>query len=355
MKKTLFIMLSLVLTVVLAACGNGDSSKDSGNKDSKDAKYSESNKMKVNTTVFAFQSFADQIGGKYADVKSIYPPGTDLHSFEPTQKEIMNISKGDLFIYTDKEMDPAAGKIAKTIKDNKKVLELTKGLDKNAILPGEEHEHEHEHEHGDHEEGEHHEHGDHEEHGEHEEHGDHEEHHHHHGKYDPHIWLDPVADKTFAKEIKDEFVKKDPEHKDYYEKNYKKLVQDISDVDKELKDVSKNKKRDKVIISHDSLAYLAKRYDFEQEGINGMNNDEPTQKELMAIVSDIKKEKQPYVLYEQNITSKVTDIIRKETNTKPLPFHNLSVLTKDESKDKDVTYQSLMKKNIESLKKALDN
>ena len=46
-----------------------------------------------------------------------------------------------------------------------------------------------------------------------------------------------------------------------------------------------------------------------------MNNEEPTQKQLMKIVKNIKKTKQPYVLYEQNISSKVTDVIKKETNT----------------------------------------
>lgn len=47
---------------------------------------SSQNKMKIYTTVFAFQSFTQQIGGKYVNVESIYPPGADLHSYEPTQK-----------------------------------------------------------------------------------------------------------------------------------------------------------------------------------------------------------------------------------------------------------------------------
>jgi zinc transport system substrate-binding protein len=34
-------------------------------------------------------------------------------------------------------------------------------------------------------------------------------------------------------------------------------------------------KRDKVIISHDSLGYLARRYHFEQKGVSGMNNNNP--------------------------------------------------------------------------------
>ena len=37
------------------------------------------NKMKVYTTVYAFQSLTQQIGGKYVDAQSIYPAGADLH------------------------------------------------------------------------------------------------------------------------------------------------------------------------------------------------------------------------------------------------------------------------------------
>ena len=60
------------------------------------------------------------------------------------------------------------------------------------------------------------------------------------------------------------------------------------------------------------------------------------------------------VLYEQNITSKITDVIKRETDTQPLSFHNLAVLTKKEKDNQSITYQSLMKKDIESLDKALN-
>ena len=35
------------------------------------------------------------------------------------------------------------------------------------------------------------------------------------------IWLDPVLDRVFAKEIKDKLIQQDPKHKSYYEENYK--------------------------------------------------------------------------------------------------------------------------------------
>lgn len=126
-------------------------------------------------------------------------------------------------------------------------------------------------------------------------------------------------------------------------------------IDQQLQSITKHYKRDKVVISHDSLGYLAHRYGFKEQGVKGMNDEEPSQKEILNIVKDIQHSHAPYVLYEQNITSKITDVIKKETDTKPLSFHNLAVLTKEEQNDDSISYQSLMKKNIYVLNRALNN
>lgn len=68
-----------------------------------------------------------------------------------------------------------------------------------------------------------------------------------------------------------------------------------------MKRITKNPKRDKVIISHDSLGYLAHRYHFKQEGVNGMNDEEPSQKKILSIVKEIKS--QNLHMYYMNRTS----------------------------------------------------
>ncbi|MGW7910076.1 metal ABC transporter solute-binding protein, Zn/Mn family [Staphylococcus xylosus] len=325
MRKSIILIMACVVVVMLSACGNINKGE---NKD-----VSSKNKLKIYTTAFAFQSFTEQIGGKYVDVESIYPPGADMHTFEPTQKEMVNIAKGDLFIYSNQEMDPVAKKIAGSINNKDLKLALAANFTHDDLVVNHEHEHEHEgHEH------------DHEEEGH-----DHEE-----GSEDPHIWLDPVLNKKIVKSIKDDLAKKDPQHKDYYENNYKQVVNDLDNINQRLTEVTEHPKRDTVVISHDSIGYLANRYGFKQEGVSGMNNEEPSQRDLMDIVNNIKQTKQPYVLYEQNISSKVTDVIQKESNSTPLSFHNMATLSKEESKEGNITYQSLMKRNIKSLDKALN-
>ncbi|EJX18535.1 Mn+2/Zn+2 ABC transporter periplasmic protein [Staphylococcus sp. OJ82] len=347
MKKSILLILTCVCAVLLSACGdiNKEEKQDVSSK----------NKLKIYTTAFAFKSFTEQIGGKYVEAESIYPPGADMHSFEPTQKEMINIAKGDLFVYSSEAMDPVAKTITRSINNDNLKLPLAKNLsedDFNANHKHEETAHEHEeaehnHEHEEtaheHEEAEHsHEHED-----EHEGHD--------HGKNDPHVWLDPEMNKIFAKEIRDDLTKKDPKHQDYYDKNYQKLVKDIEDIDEQMKAITKDTKRDKVVISHDSIGYLANRYGFEQVGVSGMNNEEPSQRDLMDIVKNIKATGQPYVLYEQNISSKVTNVIQKESDTTPLGFHNMATLSKSEVDKENISYQSLMKENIKSLDKALND
>lgn len=316
MKRKAIIFITLSLILILSGCSKSINSSKKDNVNSH-------NKMKIYTTVFAFQSFIEQIGGKYVDVESIYPPGADLHSYEPTQKDMINIAKSDLFIYSSDGLDPVSAKITQSMENKNMKLALASDLNQKELIHSDDHDEDEGHNHAE-------------------------------TENDPHVWLDPVLNRIFAEKIKDKLIQKDPKHKSYYEKNYKKLDKDVANIDKKMQKITKSPKREKIIISHDSLGYLTHRYHFKQEGVNGMNDDEPSQKKILSIVKNIKNSKSPYVLYEQNITSKITDVIKKETDTQPLSFHNLAVLTKKEKDNQSITYQSLMKKDIESLDKALN-
>ncbi|MEB6609891.1 metal ABC transporter solute-binding protein, Zn/Mn family [Staphylococcus borealis] len=320
MKRIIYFFIVLCLCMAVTACSTEQYSS------AKKKDISMDNKLNIYTTVFAFESFAKQIGGKYVNVDTIYPPGADTHTYEPTQRDMINIAKSDVFIYSSDDLDPVAKTITESMTNNDMKLAVAADLNHHTLLE-EDHDHdEHEHQHN-----------------------------HEAGSHDPHVWLDPVLDKHFAEKIKNDLVKRDPQHKAYYEQNFKKLNQDLTDLDQKLKVITEHPKRHKVIISHDSLGYLAERYHFQQEGVSGMNNEESSQKDILALIKQINQSKQPYILYEQNITSKITDVIRDETNAEPLSFNNLSVLSKEQANDKDLTFQSIMKKNIKALDKALNH
>lgn len=56
------------------------------------------------------------------------------------------------------------------------------------------------------------------------------------------------------------------------------------------------------------------------------------------------------ILIEENVSHKVADTVRKETNAKTIKFYNMGSHTKQQDDDNN-TYQSFMKKILKPLKK----
>ena len=312
MKKIFPLLFLLLLT--LAACSNNQNSADDQT-------------LTVYTTVFPLTSFVEQIAGDTVNVESIYPQGADMHSYEPTQKDMISYSDGDLFLTTSNELDPVASSIAETIKNDTEIIETAADINAEAFLESH-HEHGHEEAHSDEEE-------------------------HDHGSMDPHIWLSPSLASDMALSVKTALSELSPDNADMYNENYEALKADIEQLDEQLTQISSDPVNTDVFISHESIGYLAHQYGFNQVGINGLSNQEPSQQELTEIIDSINAEDIPYILYEPNVTSTVTDVIRSETNAEPLYFNNLESLANNDPED--ATYQSMMEKNIESLDKALNN
>ncbi len=107
-----------------------------------------------------------------------------------------------------------------------------------------------------------------------------------------------------------------------------KIKQQSKKIDNDMKQVTKDKQGNAVFISHESIGYLADRYGFVQKGIQNMNAEDPSQKELTKIDDSNAK----YILYEDNVANKVTETIRKETDAKPLKFYNMESFDKNETK-----------------------
>ncbi|WP_026858662.1 metal ABC transporter solute-binding protein, Zn/Mn family [Jeotgalicoccus psychrophilus] len=311
--KKLFPVLLLLL--ILTACSNEDNSTSDS-------------ELTIYTTVFPLTSFVEQIAGDTVNVESIYPPGVDMHSYEPTQKEMMSYSDGDLFMTTSNELDPVAASIADTINGDTEIVETAADIDTGAFLDSQ---HAHEHDHGE----------------------DEEAHDHGQGSMDPHIWLSPDLAIEMAEAVKNSLAEHNPESAEMYNENFEVLKSDIEEIDEQLLAVTENPVNTDVYISHESIGYLAHQYGFHQIGISGLSNQEPSQQELTEIIENIEAQNIPYILYEPNVSSSVTDVIREETNTEPLYFNNLESLSQDDPEDS--TYQSMMKKNIETLDKALNS
>lgn len=332
MKKTAFILsIFMIIAAVLSGCA-----QDRANQEK------DEDLLQVYTTVYPLQFFAQQIGGEYVNVETIYPPGADEHTFEPSQKDMMALADSDIFFYVGLGLEGFVDKANKTLKnEDVKMVPVGESLH----LDEEGHQDEAHDEDGTAEEGHADEHAD-------EEHAD--EDGHDHGDFDPHVWLDPIYANDLAVAIKEQLAAQMPEHKDTFEQNYTELSAQLKDLDKEFATVIGTSKRKEIIVSHSAFSYWEERYGIQQISISGQSTtNEPSQRELQELISHAKEEKIKYVLNEQNFDSKLAKMVQDEIGAKTLTLHNLSVLTDEDIKNNE-TYFTLMEKNIATLGKALN-
>ncbi|KGP71703.1 metal ABC transporter solute-binding protein, Zn/Mn family [Pontibacillus yanchengensis] len=365
MRKLGYI-ISVGLLFLMVACGvDNQTNTTQEDKDNANSGDSSNDKLTIYTTLYPLQDFAEKIGGEHVEVQSILPAGANPHTFEPTSKTMVNIAESDLFIYNGASLEAYAESISESLKnEDVTILEASDGVELIGHTHKESHGHEeesHEEESHGHEEESHEEesHGHEEESHEGESHGHEEESHeeegHDHGDKDPHVWLDPTKAIALAENIKAELASLKPEAKDDFEENFKKLEERLKNLDGQYHETIESKPQKKLLVSHAAYGYWEEAYGVEQVAIAGLSStQEPSQQQLERIIEKSKKYDLEYVIFEQNITPKIAEVIQKEIGAESLRLHNLSVLTEEDIEDNE-DYFSLMKQNLNTLEKALSN
>ncbi|WP_203246993.1 metal ABC transporter solute-binding protein, Zn/Mn family [Sporosarcina beigongshangi] len=334
MNKKMIVVISLLTILLLAACGNKGADTEQLTNDSE--------KLAVYTTVYPLQYFTERIGGEHVDVKSIYPPGADEHTFDPTQKDMIALADSDLFFYIGFGLEGFVENAEKTLKnEHVKMIATAEGISEGMLEEG------HDEEGHDSEEEVHDEEGHDPEEESHDEEG------HNHGQLDPHVWISPKLSVELAASIKNSLVEEAPEMASEFEKNFEQLQSDLVNLDGKFKEMATNAPSKTFFVSHAAFGYIAEPYGLEQVAIAGLNSQsEPSQKQLATLVGLAKEQNVRYILFEQNVSSKPTEVIRKEIGAEALTLHNLGVLTDDDVKHNE-DYFSLMERNIETLRQAL--
>ncbi|TFE00550.1 metal ABC transporter solute-binding protein, Zn/Mn family [Jeotgalibacillus salarius] len=314
MNRKWFMSLSLLSALALAACGNSENSASSTDS---------SVSLTIYTTVYPLQFFAERIAGDEAEVNSILPPGSDSHTYEPTSKDVIEIAEADAFIMNGAGLEGYADSIAEAIDtEDVKIVEAADGIALNKSS--------HDHEHGD-------------------DHG----HDHDHGDNDPHIWLDPTLSIEMAENIKDILIEMKPEDEGLFSENFEALREDLEALDHEFSTGFESSSGNHFIVSHAAYGYWEEAYGIHQIAVSGLSpTQEPSQKELQTLVETADEYGLRHVFFEQNITTKIAEVVRDEIGAQTLRLHNLSVLTDDDIAN-DEDYFTLMRRNLEQLNIAL--
>ncbi|KAF0184531.1 MAG: zinc transport system substrate-binding protein [Nitrospirae bacterium] len=295
---------------------------------------SDTPKVKVVTTLFPLYDFARGIGGDKAEILLLLPPGAEAHSFEPKPSDVVHLSKADIFVYTNKYMEPWAEKMVKGAGSSTLVIvDASVGI---RLLESDD-VHEHRHERG--VKGQKDSHA--------EEHG--------HGKVDPHIWLDFRNAVMMIDAIRDGFVQKDAAHREYYMRRADDLKARLRTLDAEYAAMLATCKK-KTLISggHFAFGYLANRHGLRYTSAYGFSpSAEPSPRDLIRLSRLINKQGVRYLFHEELVEPRIAETIARETGAELLLLHGAHNISRTDF-DRGVTFLQLMEKNFASLRKGLE-
>ena len=97
--------------------------------------------------------------------------------------------------------------------------------------------------------------------------------HHHESAEDPHVWTSVVNSRQMARNMLDALVELDPDNRDYYNANYRRLDARLDSIDREIRTLLEPCQGATFVVWHPSLSYFAADYGLNQVAM-GMENKE---------------------------------------------------------------------------------
>ena len=332
MKFKKIILIILAIAIILGIIGVivlGDRNKD---------KNIETNsKYKVVVSNFACYDFLRAIIGETNNIELVFliGPGKDAHSYDPTAGDIIEIQNADLFVYVGGELEKWSDKIIDSLdKDKTNVVRISDFVDtiEEKMVDGAEETEDDEKESLD------------------------EEHVHNSSAFDEHIWTSPENAVKMVYALEKELEKIDSENIDIYEENAEKYIIEIKKLDFQIRNIVDNKVRDRLVFADKMpMQYFMDYYNLKvSAAFDGCSTEtEPSAKTIAYLQNLVKEEKIPVVLYIELNPGTVAKTIAEETGSTAMQIQTLHNVSLDDFNNGE-TWVSLMTRNIDVLKKALD-
>lgn len=283
----------------------------------------QSEKLTIVTTNFPAYDFARAVAGDKAEIKMLLKPGSEMHDFEPTPSDIIDIEKSNLFIYTGGESDEWVEDILEDTKVSKtlKMMDAVEVVEEEAIEGMEAEEEEEDEE----------------------------------PKFDEHVWTSPKNAKKIVNRIKDELIKVSPENEEAFEQNAADYSAELDELDNKFQAIVDNSKR-KTIVFGDRfpLRYFADEYGLKYyAAFPGCSEQtEASSATIAFLVDKVKSEKIPVVFKIEMSSGKVAQTIADETDAKVLTFNAAHNISADDF-NAGVAYVDIMEQNLSVLEEAL--
>jgi len=217
-------------------------------------------KIRVIVTILPQAEFVEKIGGERVQVSVMVPPGASPHTYEPTPKQLVEVSEADIYFQVGSGIDFELAFMDKIVKLNSKMLVVncSKGIE---IFDR-----------------------------------------------DPHVWLSPRNAKKMVRNIYDALVQVDPKNREYYRRNMELYLEELDKLDREIREILKNVTNRRFMIYHPAWGYFAREYNLTQIPVE-KEGKEPTVRGLMALIDQARRLKMKVIFVSPQFDRKKAETI----------------------------------------------
>ena len=232
-------------------------------------------KFKVVTTFTIFADMAKNVAGDKAEIVSITKPGADIHTYQPTPRDILKAENADLILWNGLNLELWFKKFFQNIKSTPSVI-LTKGIEPMGIREGS-----------------------------------------YKGKPNPHAWMSPKDGLIYIENIRAAFVKYDPENASTYNRNAKEYSKELNStilpIRKKFSSIPSEKRW--LVTSEGAFRYLVRDFGLKELYLWPINSDsQGTPSQVRNVIDKVRENNITVIFSESTISAKPAQQVAQEAN-----------------------------------------
>jgi len=276
------------------------------------ASAAEGEKFKAVTTFTVIADIARNVAGDAAIVESITKPGAEIHNYQPTPGDIKRAQGAQLVLWNGLNLELWFERFFRNLRDVPSVV-VSEGVEPIGITEGP-----------------------------------------YTGKPNPHAWMSPTAALVYVDNIRDAFIKYDPENAETYKANaeaYKARITDtIEPIKAELAAVPEEKRW--LVTSEGAFSYLARDFGLKELYLWPINADQQgTPQQVRKVIDAVREHGIGVVFSESTISPKPAEQVARETGARYGGVLYVDSLT--ESDGPVPTYLDLLRVTADTIAKGL--
>ncbi len=259
--------------------------------------------LKIYTSFSAMSAIAKPLIGNDDKLIQLTNGSVEPHEYEPTARDIVEISKANLFVYNGVGFEHYIGELQASVDEDIRFVNSAQNItftseDENGI--------------------------------------------------DTHVWLNLDNAKVQATNIVNGLIEVDKANEKIYLDNLKAFSNYVDILIGEYKSVLSDFD-DKVVVLHPAYTYIFEPFGIDQLAIQKNHEVEPTINELKEVIDFINNNNIRYVFAASDQNSKALETVVNETGVKVLILDSMENINEEDIDNN--TYIRIMTENLEALKK----